>query len=207
MQKEEDDNMNWEKDAPLLNSIEKSNSFSMPDGYFENLSENIINQISLENLASKSSAFKTPHSYFENFESQLFSKIALEDKKEEFTKNDAGFKTPINYFEISKKQLNTNTKKQKQAKILTLNLIRFAAAACILLTTTLGIYFNVQRTNSINYQLSKVSDEDIETYLKQNTDATDVPLILENLEDQPIFTLDQNQVTDEEIKNYIESTY
>jgi hypothetical protein len=207
MQKEEDDNMNREKDTPLLNALGKINSFSVPDSYFKNLSENIINQISLENLSLKSSSFKTPNSYFENFESQLFSQIALENLKEEFAKNDAGFETPVNYFEISNKQLNPNFKKPKQAKISNLNLVRFAAAACILLTTTLGIYFNIQRTNSINYQLSKVSDEDIENYLKQNIDATDVPTILENLDDRPIFTFDQNQVTEEEIKNYIESTY
>jgi hypothetical protein len=207
--KKEEENMDWEKESPQLATLNKSNSFYVPDNYFENLSEQIINQVALKEINLNDLGFNTPSGYFENFENQLYSKIKLEEKTNLLIENNYGFEVPENYFEKSKIKIveGISTKNKSNTKVTSLKFIRYAAAACILLTTTFGIYFNIQQTKNINYQLSKISNEEIETYLNQNIDASDVTLILQNLESKPVFTIEQSQLSDVEIKNYLDSTY
>ena len=204
----EDKNMEWEKEAPLLTAVNRENCFNVPINYFENLSEQIINQIKLAEIADQDLGFKTPFGYFDSLEEQIFAKINLKEKLGDISDNHHGFNIPENYFEPSKLRIEKSIsgKKQSLRKILTINFIRFAAAACILLTTSVGIYFNIQRTSSIHYKLSRVSDEEIETYLNQNIEAADMPIILQNLENKPIFTIEQNQLSNDEIKNYLDLT-
>ena len=204
----EDENMDWEKDAPQLAAVTKENCFDVPAHYFENLSEQIINQIKLAEIADQDLEFKTPAGYFDNLEDQIFAEIALDEKLGDLSANNHGFVTPENYFDPAKLKIEKAIlgKKQSFRKILTINFIRFAAAACILLTTSVGIYFNIQRTSSIHYKLSRVSNEDIESYLNQNIDAADMPIILQNLENKPIFTIEENQLSNDEIKNYLDLT-
>ena len=204
----ENENMDWEKDAPQLAAIKVENCFNVPVNYFENLSEQITNQIKLAEIADQNLGFKTPNGYFDSLEEQIFAKINLEEKLGNSSANHQGFNIPENYFEPSKLRIEKALpgKKQSLRKILTINFIRFAAAACILLTTSVGIYFNIQRTSSIHYKLSRVSDEEIETYLNQNIEAADMPILLQNLENKPVFTIEQNQLSNDEIKNYLDLT-
>lgn len=202
----EDLNMDWEKDAPQLAGIKVENCFSIPAHYFENLSEQITRQIKLAEIADQDLGFKTPVGYFGSLEEQVFSKINLEEKLGDISANHHGFNIPESYFESLKLKTEKAilVKKPSLRKTLTINFIRFAAAACILLTTSVGIYFNIQRTSSIHYRLSKVSNEDIETYLNQNVEAADMAIILQNLENKPVFTIEQNQLSNDEIKNYLD---
>ena len=203
----EDDLTNWEKDVPLLASLKREDGFVIPENYFKNLSEEIIKQIKVEDLAGKKSDFQVPESYFETLENKIQSAILLEHRKDLLRANHSGFAIPNEYFESNKTVIISKTRIEKSnfGKIISLKFIRYAAAACILLTASFGIYFNIQRTNNINYQLTKVSDDDIETYLKQNVEAADVPLIIENLENKP-FSLDKNQLNADEIDAYLKTS-
>ena len=109
----EEDITNWEKDAPLLASLKKENSFVVPEFYFEKLSEEIINQIKIEELAGKNSFFKTPEDYFQNLASKIESEIILEERKDLLKANHAGFETPYEYFEISKAEIINKIGKNK----------------------------------------------------------------------------------------------
>ena len=205
---EEEGITNRGKEIPLLASLKKTNGFSVPNNYFNDLSKNIINQITIEELAGKDVAFQVPLNYFENFQSNIQETISIEDRKNYLQSKNEGFFTPNNYFESSKVEITAKIelKKSPFRKIISINLIRYAAAACILLTTTFGIYLNIKRSNNIDYQLSKVSDDAIESYLKQIVESSDVPVIIENLENKRVFSLDENQLHADEIDSYLKTS-
>lgn len=179
----EEENMDWEKEAPLLASLDRQNAFTVPDGYFEGLQQNVMSEITLEQLQLKTPTFEIPANYFEESAEIIQSTILLESIKS--NNNDAGFKVPDNYFEDLKSQTIQHIK-PKKTNVIRFNFLRYATAACILLTTSLGIYFNIKHTSNVSYQLSQVSSDDLETYLKQNTDATDIPMIVESLDEDVI---------------------
>ena len=208
MMNKEQDIINWEKDAPLLASLKRENNFLVPPLYFKNLSEEIINQIKIEETFGKNPTYKIHENYFETLESKIQSAIFLEDKKDSIKASNAGFAIPNEYFETSKVEITSKIKFKKPyfGKIISINFLKYAAAACILLTISFGIYFNIQRSNNVNYQLSKVSDEAIESYLKQTVEASDVPVIIENLENKPVFSLEENQLHADDIDAYLKTS-
>ncbi|OAQ40635.1 hypothetical protein A5893_06745 [Pedobacter psychrophilus] len=202
--KTEDTNMNWEKDAPLLASIKKDNPFKVPTNYFEDLDERIQNELFLENLKSNIDNFKTPKGYFENLSQQIINQIKLN----EIISEGLGFATPEKYFENTKQQIlkSVEPKKEGITRIINLNLIRYAAAACILMMTSFGIYFNIHQSKNLSHQLSEIPDEEIESYLQQNVDNGDVPVIIENLSDKAVFSTDKSKLTEEELIKLLDTT-
>lgn len=205
---EEEGISNWAEEIPLLASLKKTNCFSVPNNYFIDLSKNIINQIAIEELAGKDVTFQVPFNYFENSQSKIQETIFIEDRRNSLQSKNKGFITPHVYFETNKVEIigKIELKKSPFRKIIRLNLIRYAAAACILLTTTFGIYLNIKRLNNINYQLSKITDDAIESYLKQTVESSDIPVIIENLENKPVFSLDENQLNADEMDSYLKTT-
>lgn len=198
----EDEILDLEKEAPLLAKIAKENGFEIPNGYFEKLSSQILAQIQLENLIGKKDAFDVPDLYFEELEDQIISQVKIQD----LVSGD-GFSTPDGYFEKSQSILLNQVKtKTEKGKIINFNFFRYAAAACILLTTSIGIYLNIQHQENVSYQLSKIPDEALENYLQMHTDASDVSAIIKNLDDKQVFSLDEQQLSEEEISNYLEQT-
>ena len=187
--KTEDENMEWEKDAPLLAGLSKENVFKVPEGYFDSLSQQIINEVKLSELLPEKDGFAVPSNYFEETKSNIQAAIYLETLKPQLFSENKGFEIPENYFETAQLKIK-NKIEVKKARTLQLSFLRYAAAACILLTTSLGIYFNIQHTNNVDYQLSKVSEEDIEIYLKQHTDANEIPMLIESLDDDAIIDFD-----------------
>jgi hypothetical protein len=206
--KKEGDLSNREKETHLLASLKKTNCFTVPNNYFGDLSKNIINQIKIDELAGKDSSFQVPDHYFETLEKKIQTTILVDTSKDLLPSNHSGFLIPNGYSKKSKTEIIGKTIPSKSIlrKIISIKFIRYAAAACILLTTSFGIYFNIQRSNNINYKLSKISDETIESYLKQTVEASDVPLIIENLDNKPVFSLDQNQLNADDIDAYLKTT-
>ncbi len=205
--KEEDKHLDWEQDAPLLAAV-KGDGFTVPDNYFQNLSEQVINQARLDAAVRHGQAFETPEGYFESLEDQVFAELSLAHLKDRLLQQDAGFLVPPAYFEESQKSIlqSVNKRPVPVAKVLHINFIRYAAAACMLLMTAAGVYMNIQQTNSVSHQLSKVSDADLEDYLQLHTDASDVPALIDNLKGDEVFTMDDTQLSEDEIKDYLELT-
>ena len=179
----EDENMELEKEAPFLAKLSRENTFKAPEGYFENLPEQVLNQIKLNQLAGNETSFRVPTDYFENLNEKIQSTIYLDALKSNSAEND-GFNLPANYFSDSQKRIqNSISAKPKTAKVIKLHFIRYAAAACILLTTSLGIYFNVKNETSLDSQLSKIPAKEIESYLSQHTDGNDLPMLIDNIDE------------------------
>ncbi|HTN19489.1 MAG TPA: hypothetical protein VL125_03395 [Pelobium sp.] len=178
--KSEDENMELEKEGPFLAKLSRENSFKTPEGYFENLPEQVLSQIKLDKLAGNETHFKVPVDYFENLGHKIQSEVYLDSIK---TEND-GFNVPANYFSDSQKSIQNSVNiKPKTSKVIGLHFIRYAAAACILLTTSLGIYFNVKNETSLDSQLSKIPAKEIESYLNQHTDGNDLPMLIDNIDE------------------------
>lgn len=203
-----EDISNWELKTPLLASLKKINGFIVPNSYFDTLSKNIINQVKIEELTGRDSLFEVPTNYFDSLGSEIKATIYLASKKDSLNSKNEGFTLPNHYFEISKAEIiaKIDLKKSSFKKIISLKFIRYAAAACVLLTTSVGIYLNVKQSNNINYQLSKVSGDAIENYLKQTVESSDVPVIIKNLENKPVFSLDENQLKADDIDSYLKTT-
>ncbi|MFC5282704.1 hypothetical protein [Pedobacter alpinus] len=200
--KTEEDYMDWEKEAPLLCSIKGKQAFIVPENYFEDLNNQIKSSINLSQLGINSEGFTTPTNYFDSLQNDITSQISLLDIKN----SNAGFNTPNDYFEKSKTTIldKTLVKSTNKSKIFNISFIRYAAAACILFATSVGVYMNIQHTNNVNYQLSKIADEDIENYLQSNVDANDLSLIIENLEEPNSLQLENSSTND--IQEYLNKT-
>jgi hypothetical protein len=59
----------------------KSNSFKTPDGYFDNLTDRLMSQISIEETVAKTESFKVPEGYFDSLNACIQQKIKIEEPK------------------------------------------------------------------------------------------------------------------------------
>lgn len=147
--------------------LEKSTTpFSVPNGYFDKLSINIINKVQrLEQKAFKIedlervNVFKVPDSYFEGLETFTnFNRLGKENI----------FKVPNTYFEHLEERTNTVATSPKMIKVNWWNSrkIKWSAAASVILM--MGLWLSVLYFGKKNTEiaLEKVSNEDIKTYLE-----------------------------------------
>jgi len=105
------------KEAALLASLRVSNSFSVPEGYFDDLSERINVGVYAEQLRSVNSGLAVPDGYFDNLRSDILAKTVQEQK----------------------------APKHKIVRLWHSNLLKYASAACFILVAGTGYYFNQQR--------------------------------------------------------------
>jgi hypothetical protein len=99
--------------SPLLAGIEKTNVFTVPAGYFENLDETILagtkeNDIATTNGLSKDIVFEVPQGYFEGLSDKILGKIKALNASDELRtlspmlysiQNENLFEVPVGYFE------------------------------------------------------------------------------------------------------------
>lgn len=180
--KSEDENMEPEKEKQYLTAINKKNPFETPDGYFDGLTERITNQIKLNEFVDTENKFTTPPDYFEELSQQIQSKVYLDNIKAHDSQN-GGFEVPDGYFADAAESIQNIIAAKPKTKVLKLHFIRYAAAACILLTATLGVYINIQHNTAVDYQLSQIPSTEIESYLNLHTDGNDLPMLIENIDD------------------------
>ena len=156
---------------------DKMNNFNIPEGYFDTLADKIRTRVFIEELKEKNlgNGFSVPENYFENLEAKLY-------------------KTPNKPLEV---------KSKKSAKIISLSFVKYAAAASVLLVLSIVIY-TYQSTNKLQSQLASLPNKDIEMYLQNNTTASDMPLIIENVDD--IIIEVDNNIDTKELKNYLIET-
>jgi len=81
-----------------LKQVNPNNPFTVPEGYFDSLEEQILSKIKLEELKKNipETGFATPENYFEELTGNIQARIAVE---EILDKETAGFTVPENYFE------------------------------------------------------------------------------------------------------------
>lgn len=153
------ENNDWKKEAPLLAGLPANNPFSVPDGYFEGLGNQISNAIYLEGLKTevKKTGFDIPENYFGELTEKINAAVFIEKLKSGST-ND-GFEVPANYFDqlhsnILSKTLEAQPQKLSQTTVFRLwhsKLLKYASAACFVIVAGIGtLYFNQQDTTQYN---------------------------------------------------------
>lgn len=196
---------NSDKDIEI-NKNKIQHPFVNPDDYFENLSNQILRKNYLDALKSDK-LFTTPENYFNenliNIESKVFlssidKQNIFEPSSEYFNELNVNillktvlvestnvFKTPDLYFEKTENKILEKAREEVKIKSISdyfTTWITYAAAACILLVSTVSIVRFSKTTNS-TYQLgtetkivtiADLNKSDIKQYLQENVNTEEV---------------------------------
>ncbi|RZJ78672.1 MAG: hypothetical protein EOO47_13130 [Flavobacterium sp.] len=111
----------WKKDAPSLAAMGKKNPFTVPDHYFEGVTESVRRAVFVDGLRRRTAenAFEVPQNYFANLQNRIAAKIEAEQP-------------------------------QKVAKIVPLwrrDIVKYASAACFVIIASFGAYFYQNSTS------------------------------------------------------------
>lgn len=195
-----DENIDWEKEAPLLASLPRTTPFRAPDQYFDDLQSRIHQSVFIDGLMQKDhQGFTVPNGYFEELGTNINAKIALDKFK--MPVNTDGFKTPDHYFDnLNAKILSKTSALKPERKVFKLwnsDLMRYAAAACFILITASGLYLNQLQTLKENRNTEIASEQVLYDI--------DESVIIEHLiESQSLTSVSPS---DTELENYILSHY
>ena len=144
--------------SALLAGMEKRNVFSIPEGYFDELTVNTIKNISLQKDLSKLHRQAIPNGYFENLSNEILTKIKdieIESADElralspmlYSVQNENVFKVPQGYFKNLPENIVEKITAPTQAKIVEfkkkISVWRYAAAAVlagVIATSSLMIF-------------------------------------------------------------------
>ena len=196
-----DENLEWELEASHLANLPRTTPFNIPDKYFDDLQARINQSVFVDGLMQKEiHGFNVPQNYFEDLSAQIESKIAIEQIKSIVATD--GFKTPVNYFDQLNAQILSKTSaaapKSKIVRLWSSDFMKYASAACIIVLTASGLYFNQQNTIKQNRTAELASE--------QMLYDIDESVIIEHIqESQNVSTTTNASYT--EIENYILDNY
>lgn len=185
------ENMEWENEAPQLAKLKKSNPFTVPTNYFEELEERINQSVFMSSLEkSASNGFTTPPEYFETLSNQIISQAKLSTMVSE----PQGFGIPDGYFEQLQQNIAAKTTDTKKTvKLWHQPLFKYAVAACLVIMSTTGWFANKQYQS---HQLRKT-----ELAKEQLLYDIDESVIIEYVQEAQQGKT--GNVTDSEMENYI----
>lgn len=199
--------IDWQKDAPTLAAMGKAIPFTVPSGYFENLSDNLSTRVFIESVHVKeNSGFGVPQNYFEDLTSRIKSNVTVENLRS--IDVSGGFIVPDGYFTELSSKINTRVQesdiKETPVRKLFTSWVSYAAAACVTAMIATGIYLNTDSYN-FNEKLAEVPDEEIINYLQAHSTAGDTPFIIENINPDELEKVTPD-VSADELELYINST-
>jgi len=152
----------------------------------------IIDDVFLKNLRNIGD-FGVPEKYFDQSKASILSKINV----------DADFTVPNNYFETSKVQFLSKISTQQAKKV---NLIssfnwQFVSgiAAIFIAIILLFTFLNINKNNTLNANLNKVSEAEMIEYLANN----DVKIEWINELNPEIKTVSKKDENNKEIEQYL----
>ena len=196
-----------QKEAPNLAAIGNGIPYTVPSGYFQELSGNLKSRVLVESMhVDEKSGFNVPPGYFNELSSRIENNLVLENIRS--LAPSGGFALPEGYFaELSGRitsRLEDSSKGATPIRNLFTSWISYAAAACITAMIATGIYFS-SNTYQFDKQLSEVPDQEIINYLQAHSTAGDTPFIIENLNPDQLEFVNAD-VSAEELELYINST-
>lgn len=201
------ENNDWKKEAPLLAALPVQQSFSVPEGYFEQLSVQITNATYLEKLKAKAgdTGFNTPENYFEELNQQINTEILAERLKVIAPVKEYAAVAP-DYFDKLKANILAKTvdvpAKPTATKVLRLwhsSMLKYASAACFVILSAIGLYFYDQ--NQRNTRLAYI---DVPT--EQMLYDIDEQVIIDHIEANDLHQTKQAD-TDVALESYILNNY
>lgn len=204
------ENNDWINEAPTLAAMVKRNPFIVPQGYFDNCEQDVLNQVFLDKLKQKtnSNVFEVPANYFEDLTEMIETRIALE----EINLPSRGFAVPEHYFNTLQSRINskiaTEEIKPTEAKVIPLwkkGFVKYASAACFVLIASFGVYFyqnnqNIATTNAEQLRPAEMANEAMLYDIDEST-------IIEHVEAQTTSNKTNVSVSEAEMENYILSNY
>ena len=99
-------NREWLNDYMSLKQVNPNNPFTVPDGYFDELEQQIVSYIKLDELktGSPSNGFAVPENYFDKLSNNINARIAIEEAAD---KETTGFTVPEGYFDELSQQIQS----------------------------------------------------------------------------------------------------
>jgi len=142
--------------------------------------------------------FLVPDGYFDSLESRIEAQIALADYLPE--RESSGFKVPDHYFESLETRILAQTVQvvaaPKQIRLWHRDWVKYASAACFVLLTATGLFFNHQQTLQ-NNRYAEISNESLLYDIDENT-------IMEHLQEEQTAT---RTVSDAAMEEYLINHY
>ncbi|MES2429952.1 MAG: hypothetical protein V4556_03385 [Bacteroidota bacterium] len=136
--------------SPMLAKIGNANVFSVPEGYFDHLSETILVCIHEENSSvAKMNAADVPENYFDGLADNILLKIKMQEESAaelpavlQSIRHKNVFEVPQGYFDTLAFDVINNIKTQQPAKVVSFGsrIVKYAAAAMITGAIALGAY-------------------------------------------------------------------
>jgi hypothetical protein len=104
--KRDRENREWLNDYMSLKQVNPNNPFSVPEGYFDSLDEQVLSKIRLDELKSSAPGpgFTIPDGYFDELTSNIQSRIIIEETA---GKEETGFLVPDGYFDELQQQIQS----------------------------------------------------------------------------------------------------
>lgn len=216
------ENNEWKELAPYLASLQKENPFSVPEQYFDKLSDQIKTSVYAAELKKviPASGFFVPDQYFNS----LKDRILAETAELPALPLQSGFSTPDLYFQkLQAKILARTVESEVNAETVALpvagpaqdvaveapmrtttkitrlwhsDLLKYASAACFILVSAFGFYLNQQ-----NFQRETGAAEIANEQMLYDMDEQD---IIDHIQST---TVNQHTVSDTELETYLLNNY
>lgn len=96
----------WLDEYMSLKQVNPNNPFTVPDGYFDELEQQIVSYIKLDELktGSPSNGFAVPENYFDELSNNISARITIEEAAD---KEATGFTVPEEYFDELSQQIQS----------------------------------------------------------------------------------------------------
>jgi hypothetical protein len=214
--------------SPLLAEIKNINIFSVPPSYFNNLAEDIIQNINQVytrvNNFSSVTPYKVEERYFDNLSNSILIKIRNQKKESSEVVDELNsiapllntinkaplFSVPQGYFE----NLNVSQKSliRPKEKFFIKKIARYAVAAVITALIGVAIYVitgeadkrsGVQVVN-VKSAVKNLRDEEIIGFLRSHSLSNTGNVSSQKKSPAPKFYESLKQMTDEEIQQYLQ---
>lgn len=199
------ENLSFRTIQKCQNTGDGPSTFGVPDGYFEQLTDSITVKIAEQTLRTtvNESGFVVPDDYFSASEQRL---MAIRKINERVT--DTGFTIPDHYFDTLPHRIMPETH-QAVTPIRRLHRpkwVAYAAAASVALVLGLAGMFGIAiDTSDTKSPLASVSDEQIVDYLELYGPPNDMIYISEQLDDFDGHSIGQG-ISEEDIEAYLNHT-
>jgi hypothetical protein len=219
----------WRKEletlSPVLAAIQKTNPFKVPEGYFRNSNEAIIDSIkgnSVVELPGLKEGYTLPEGYFDKLGAKVIDKIKNNENKEGDTSIPAQvvnpFKVPTTYFdELPGKVMSRLNSKRQVEKPKVINMYRSGlriamsiAAIFVIGLFTFLFFINKSQNKNQEIALNNISNREINNYLIENIGEIDEETMLSDIDDfdaisQPFIeeALENIDFSEEEMDDFI----
>jgi hypothetical protein len=219
-------------EIPLIADIAKNNLFSVPDFYFDNLSEEIFKKIAVGvepvYAFSNNMPYSVPEGYFDNVSKNILDNISFDRSVEmpvfeemetispllNTISKKAVFTTPDGYFSST----NFTVPVVEKPAVVSMagrprGFMRYAVAAVIATILGIGIFLITgKETNTsvaaseVSKQVKTLSEEEIVAFLKKSAPNENISFASPNGGKEKEIKKLVSQMSDEEIESFLQET-